>query len=117
MPLCRKLQTIWQFEWPVSYGARTAIWYRQRHLYHTERVISLRHRGLSPVVVGWAPGWSCWQEAERGNFRFSFFSPKSDLLGLTEGTARVAVGPGRFWTDLFRYMSRELPWSLTQERK
>ena len=45
------------------------------------------------------------------------FSPKSDLLGLTEGTARVAVGPGRFWTDLFRYMSRELPWSLTQERK
>ena len=31
-------------------------------------------------------GWLVfWQEAERGNVRFSFFSPKSDLLGLTAG--------------------------------
>ena len=29
--LCRKKQTIRQFKWPDSYGARTAIWYRQRH--------------------------------------------------------------------------------------
>ena len=29
-------------------------------------------------------GWLVfWQETERGNCRFSFFSPKSDLLGLT----------------------------------
>jgi hypothetical protein len=26
--LCRKRQTIRQFKWPDSYGARTAIWYR-----------------------------------------------------------------------------------------
>jgi len=59
MSLCRKKQTIRQFKWPDSYGARTAIWYRQRHydavdarsltLRHTERGIFLRYRGLSPV--------------------------------------------------------------------
>jgi len=33
-------------------------------------------------------GWLVfWQEAERGNVRFSFFLPKSDLLGLTAQSA------------------------------
>jgi len=31
-PLCRKKQTIQQSKWPALYGARTEIWYRQRHL-------------------------------------------------------------------------------------
>jgi len=31
-PLCRKKQTIGQSKWPALYGARTEIWYRQRHL-------------------------------------------------------------------------------------
>jgi hypothetical protein len=32
MPLCRKKITIRQSKWPALYGARTEIWYRQRHL-------------------------------------------------------------------------------------
>ena len=61
MSLYRKKRTIRQFKWPDSYGARTAIWYRQRHndavdtrsltWRHTERGIFLRYRGLSPVVT------------------------------------------------------------------
>ena len=31
-PLCRNKQTIRQSRWPALYGARTEIWYRQRHL-------------------------------------------------------------------------------------
>ena len=36
-------------------------------------------------------GWLVfWQETERGNCRFSFFSPKSDLLGLNVHAARTS---------------------------
>jgi hypothetical protein len=37
------------------------------------------------LQVGWLV---FWQEAERGNVRFSFFSPKSDLLGLNKRTRK-----------------------------
>ena len=31
-PLCLEKQSIRRCKWPASYGARTEIWYRQRHL-------------------------------------------------------------------------------------
>jgi len=73
MPLCRKKITIRQSKWPALYGARTEIWYRQRHLvtsptgFGRVKVVSTlgtgrpkRHflttqpvpgRGLSPVAL------------------------------------------------------------------